>query len=104
MAVVQFRNQTEGRVYYDTRKAGGMPSMTAMRALTRRLSNVVFARMLAEQGRRESASPGGQSVTTHNSSVTDLTPDVCSSDKPHPGPPSAQSDCRGDDAAGAGVQ
>jgi hypothetical protein len=67
-----------------------MPSMMAMRALKRRLSNVVFARMLADQKRREAASPGGQSGTTHNSSVTDLTPDIGSSDKPHPGPASAQ--------------
>jgi transposase len=37
MAVVQLRNQTEGRAYFDARKAGGMPSMMAMRALKRRL-------------------------------------------------------------------
>jgi transposase len=55
MAVVQLRNQTEERAYYDNRKAGGMPSMMAMRALKRRLSNVVFARMLADQLRREAA-------------------------------------------------
>ena len=62
MAVVQLRNQTPGRVYYDTRKAEGMPSMMAMRALKRRLSKVVFARMLADQKRRE-ADPGGQPGT-----------------------------------------
>jgi transposase len=47
MAVVQLRNQTRGRACYDARKARAMPSMMAMRALKRRLSNVVFARMLA---------------------------------------------------------
>jgi hypothetical protein len=62
-----------------------MPSMMAMRALKRRLSNLVFARMLADQNQRE-AGPGGQSGTTPDSSVTDLTPDIGSSDKPHPGP------------------
>jgi transposase len=86
MAIVQLRKQTQGRAYYDTRKAGGMPSMMAMPALKRRLSNVVFAQMLADQNRREAAGPGGQSGTTLNSSVTDLTPDIGSSDKPHPGP------------------
>jgi transposase len=86
MAVVQLRNQTQGRAYYDARKAGGMPSMMAMRALKRRLSNVIFTQMLADQQRREAAGPGGQSGTTLNSSVTDLTPDIGSSDKPHPGP------------------
>jgi transposase len=68
MAVVQLRNQTKGRAYYDARRAGGMPSMMAMRALKRRLSNVVFARMLADQKRRE-AGPGGQSGTPADSSV-----------------------------------
>jgi transposase len=86
MAVVQLRNQTQGRAYYDARKAGGMPSMMAMRALKRRLSNVVFACMLADQKRREEAGPGGQPGTTTDSSVTDLTPDIGSSEKPHPGP------------------
>ena len=86
MAVVQLRNQTQGRAYYGARKAGGMPSMMAMRALKRRLSNVVFTRMLADQKRREEAGPGGQPGTTTDSSVTDLTPDIGSSDKPHPGP------------------
>ena len=85
MAVVQLRNQTKGRAYYDTRTAGRMPSMMAMRALKRRLSNVVFARMLADQRRRETG-PGGQSGTTTDSSATGLTPDTGPSDKPRPGP------------------
>ena len=59
MAVVQLRNQTKGRAYYDARKAGGMPSMMAMRALKRRLSNVVYARMLADQKRREARARAG---------------------------------------------
>ena len=86
MAIVQLRNQTPGRAYYDARKAGGMPSMMAMRALKRRLSNVVYTRMLADQKRREEAGPGGQAGTSTDSSVTDLTPDIGSSEKPHPGP------------------
>jgi len=53
MAIVQLRNPTEGRDYYDTRKRQGTPSMMAMRSLKRRLSNVVYARMLADQIRRE---------------------------------------------------
>jgi transposase len=43
MAVVQLRNPTQGRAFYDARKAGGTPSLMAMRALKRRLSNVVYA-------------------------------------------------------------
>jgi transposase len=86
MAVVQLRNATEGRAYYDRRKAGGMPSMMAMRALKRRLSNVVYARMLEDQKRGEAADPGGHSGTTLQSSATDQTPDIGSSEKPHPEP------------------
>ncbi len=41
--------QTEGPACYGARRAGGMPSMMAMRALRRRLSNVVFSRMLADR-------------------------------------------------------
>ena len=68
MAIAQLRNQTKGRACYDTRRAGGMPSMMAMRALKRRLSNVVFACILADQKRRQ-AGPGGQSGTTTDSSA-----------------------------------
>jgi len=63
MAIVQLRNPTEGRTYYDTRKRQGTPSMMAMRSLKRRLSNVVYARMLADQINREGrvgTGPSGQ--------------------------------------------
>jgi transposase len=82
MAVVQLRNATEGRAYFDAKKAAGKTSMESMRALKRRLSNVVYARMVEDQRRREAAGPGGHSGTTLQSSVTDLTPDIGSSDKP----------------------
>jgi hypothetical protein len=63
MAVVQLRNQTRGRAYYDARRAGGMPSMMAMRALRRRPSNVVFSRMLADRWR--CISNRGSHLRTH---------------------------------------
>ena len=86
MAVVQLRNRTPGRVYFDGKKAAGKTSMEAMRALRRRGSNVVYAGMIADQNRREAAGPAEHSGTTLPSSVTDLTPDVGSSDKPLPEP------------------
>jgi transposase len=86
MAVVQLRHRTEGRAYFDAKKAAGKTSMEAMRALKRRLSNVIYARMVADQKRRQAAGPGGQSGTTLQSSVTDLTPDIGPSDKPLPEP------------------
>jgi len=53
MAVVQLRKPDQGPRLLRRRRAGGMPSMMAMRALKRRLSNVIFACMLADQERRE---------------------------------------------------
>jgi len=90
MAVVQLRHPTQGRAYFDAKKAAGKTSMEAMRALKRRLSNVVYTQMVNDQKQREATSPGGQSGTTTNSSVTDLIPDIGSSDKPLPGPASPQ--------------
>ena len=66
-----------------------MPPMMAMRALTRRLSNVVFARVLADQKRRE-AGPGGQPGRLLTPAPPALTPHTGSSDKPHPGPATPQ--------------
>ncbi len=86
MAVVQLRRPGEGRTYFDARKNAGMASMMAMRVLKRRLSNVVYARMLADQLRRETASPGGHLGNDSDSSAADSHPNIDSSDKPLPGP------------------
>ncbi|SMD27453.1 transposase, partial [Kibdelosporangium aridum] len=90
MAAVQLRNATPGRIYFDAKKAAGKTSMEAMRALKRRLSNVVYRRMVHDQQTRQAAGPGGHSGTTRQSSVTDLPPDIGSSDKPLPGPTTTQ--------------
>jgi len=90
MAVVQLRNPTEGRAYYDARKAAGKTSMEGRRCLKRRLSNIVYRQMLHDQDRTQATGPGGHSGTTLQSSVTDLTPDIGSSDKPLPGPATPQ--------------
>jgi transposase len=59
MATVQLRNDTQGRAYFDAKKAVGKTSMEAMRALKRRLSNVVYQRMVRNQQIRQAAGPGG---------------------------------------------
>lgn len=51
MAAVQLRNTTEGRAYYDRRKAVSETSMEAISGLKRRLSpdnNIVFRTVLAD--------------------------------------------------------
>jgi hypothetical protein len=90
MAVVQLRNPTEGRTYFDAKKAAGKTSMEAMRALKRRLSNIVYARMVEDHKRNQVADPEGHSGTTMQSSATDPTSDIGSSDKPLPGPATNQ--------------
>ena len=90
---MQLGNPTPGRVFYDARKADGTPSLMAMRALKRRLSNVVYARMVADQNRRESltvTSPGGHQGNDSDSGATGSQPHTGSSDKPLPGPATNQ--------------
>ena len=86
MAVVQLRHDADGRAYFRRKLAAGKTPMEAMRCLKRRLSNIVYRQMLQDQDRTQATGPGGHSGTTLQSSVTDLTPDIGSSDKPRPGP------------------
>ena len=58
MAIVQLRNPTEGRAYYDQRKAAGKTSMEAMRCLRRRLSNVVYRADSRRPATQTSSGPG----------------------------------------------
>jgi hypothetical protein len=85
----QLRNATEGSAYYDRKVAAGKTPMEAMRALKRRLSDIVYHQMIAD-ARAAATGPGGHSGTTLQSSVTGLTPAAGSSDKPLPGPASKQ--------------
>jgi transposase len=90
MAIAQLRNPTQGRAYYNAKRAAGKTPMEAMRCLKRRLSNIVYRQMLHDQAGNQATGPGGHSGTTIKSSVTDLTPDIGSSDKPLPGPATPQ--------------
>jgi transposase len=90
MATVQLRNPTEGRVYFDRKKACGKTSMEAMRALKRRLSDIVYRYMIDDAAAATVAGPGGQRETTTDSSVTSSHPYASSSEKSLPGPTEAQ--------------
>jgi transposase len=78
MATVQLRNATEGRAYYDRKKAGGKSSMEAMRCLKRRLSDTVYRTMLADLAPHDTArqvtGPGGQRGNDSDSSATGSQP------------------------------
>ena len=88
MAIVQLRHDTEGRRYYRRKLAAGKTPMEAIRALKRRLSDVVYRQMLADAKQIET-SPGGHTGATLTSSAADPSPMAGSSDKPQPGPASA---------------
>src|SRR3954467_11549944 len=81
MATVQLRNPTEGRRYYDRKKAGGKSSMEAMRCLKRRLSDTVYRTMLADIAAHatgatahEAAGPGGHRGNDSESNATGSQP------------------------------
>ncbi|WP_154938867.1 IS110 family transposase [Micromonospora palomenae] len=90
MATVQLRNPTEGRAYFDRKKASGKTSMEAMRALKRRLSDIVYRRMINDAAAAVAAGPGGHRGTTTDSSVTNSHPQAGSSEKSLPGPAATQ--------------
>jgi transposase len=86
MAVVQLRTQTEGRAYFDRKKAAGKTSMEAMRCLKRRLSDIVYRQLIADTLKPSRTGPGGQPGTSLQSSVADSHPDIDTSDQSLPGP------------------
>jgi transposase len=97
MATVQLRTPTEGRAYFDRKKAAGKSSMEAMRCLKRRLSDLVFRTMLGDYvaGRTSTATgqvtgPGGHRGDDTDSSATGSQPHTSSSEKPLPGPVTTQ--------------
>ena len=85
MAVVQLRNPTEGRAYYDRKVAAGKTPMEAMRCLKRRLSDIVYHQMVLD-ARAKAASPGGHVGTATGSSAAGLHPAAGTSEKSLPGP------------------
>ncbi|MEV6487231.1 transposase [Actinoplanes sp. NPDC051633] len=86
MATVQLRNPTEGRAYVDRKKAAGKPSMEAMRALKRHLSDIVYRQMINDATATTATGPGGHRGTSTNSSVTGSHPHAGSSEKSLPEP------------------
>jgi transposase len=86
MATVQLRNPTQGRAYFDRKKASGKTSMEAMRSLKRRLSDIVYRRMVDDALIHAMTGPGGHRGTTTDSSAAGSHPHTGTSDKPLPGP------------------
>src|SRR5207245_7215948 len=86
MAVVQLRNPTEGRAYYDRKIAAGKTPREAMRALKRRLSDIVYRQMITD-ARTKGTGPGGHLGAATGSSAAGSHPAAGTSEKSLPGPP-----------------
>jgi transposase len=90
MAVVQLRNPTEGKRYYDRKVAAGKTPNEAMRSLKRRLSDIVYRTMpddLVTSGAPPSRTgPGGHRGNLSHSSAAGSHPHASSSDQSLPGP------------------
>jgi len=85
IAITQIRNpDSPGRAYYDRKLAQSKTKKEALRALKRRISDVIYRQLVTDA--QLQAGPGGQTGTTLTASVTDPTPTDGSSDKPQPGP------------------
>jgi transposase len=85
IAITQIRNRNSpGRAYYERKLAESKTKKEALRALKRRISDIVYRQLVADA--QVEAGPGGQTGTTLTSSVTDPTPTAGSSEKPQPGP------------------
>ena len=90
MATAQLRNATEGRTYFDRKKAGGKSSMEAMRCLKRRLSDTVYRTMLADLAKHTATGPGGQKGNDSDSSATGSQPQHRLFGQATPGPATSQ--------------
>jgi transposase len=95
MAIVQLRHATDGRAYYDKRVAEGKTPMEAMRALKRRLSDVVYHQLVEDQKQQrheeerreeEGTGPEGHVGATTRSCAAGSNPSTGASDKSLPGP------------------
>jgi transposase len=94
MATIQLRNPGPGRDYYDRRKAEGKTSMEAMRALKRRLSNIVYKTMfddtIVHAAQDTGTGPGGQRGNDSDSSATGSQPQHRHFGQATPGPVTPQ--------------
>ena len=86
MAVVQLRNPTGGRAYYDRKVAAGKSPNEAMRCLKRRLSDIVYRAMLDDYINAKATGPGGHRGASLQSSAAGSHPHTDTSDQSLPGP------------------
>jgi transposase len=85
MAVAQLRRDTEGRAYFRRKLAAGKTPMEAMRALKRRLSDIVYRQMVNDSN-VTATGPGGHPGATLQSSAASPIPTADPSEQSLPEP------------------
>jgi hypothetical protein len=91
MALVQLRNPTAGKRYYDRKVAAGKTPDEAMRCLIGRLSDIVYRAMLDDTVANKATGPGGHRGASLQSSAAVSHHHTGSSDKSLPGPATTKS-------------
>jgi transposase len=89
MARVQLRNPTEGRAYYDRKRADGKAPMEALRCVKRRLSDIVYRTKLGDTSDRQRRAREDTGVRHFNPArpAPNPTPALRISHFPDPPPP-----------------
>jgi transposase len=91
IAITQIaRPDSDGRRFYDRKRAEGKTSKEATRALKRRLAGTVYRTMLNDMTRQLGTGPAGQEGNVSISSVTSSHPSTGSSDQSLTGPAKPQ--------------
>lgn len=90
VAISQLRLDTDGRRYYQRKRAEGKKPLEAIRCLKRRISDALYRQLLQDaqlvSGDELGAGPGGHCGASQESSAVDLPPPIDTSDQPLPGP------------------
>ena len=83
-AISQIRHHnSEGRAYYEKKIAEGMTGKTALRALKRKISNALYARMIDDARRLAAKDPGGHTGNDSASSAAGSHPETPALRKNH---------------------
>ena len=74
MAITQLQRDSPGRAYYQRKRAAGKSHKEALRALKRRLSDVVYRQLVHDHAARLGTGPGGHSGAATESCAADSHP------------------------------
>ena len=89
-AISQLRVHSEGRTYYQRKRAEGKKPLEALRCLKRRISDAIYRQLVADTAATPldgvDAGPGGHCEATPKSSAAGFHPHTDTSDQPLPGP------------------